>query len=246
MKVPHLSAPSGIRFPSRVIAAAAAGIVLATVLVVGYRMTTVSHIDMVRVAGNAQVIGSNTLYGTSMLWGVTDREKQLQDANPHIEKLVLVRKWPDTLVLMTVARKPVAWIQADAGVMTVDTNGYVLRRERDESATRSAELTQISLFQRLAFDQYQVGDRLTINQLHSALAILEYLTQREALAVKHIAIGSANVIRCSVEDAEIIFAADKDVQVQGYVLHQLLEQFTRSGRTYRTIDLRFDKPVVVF
>ena len=239
--------PIGLpKLPARVIMAAAAGIVLATVLLVGYRATTVSHIELVQVAGNSQVIGSNTLYGTSMLWGISDAEKQLQQANPQIKQLVLVRKWPDTMVIMTVARKPVAWIQADVGIMTVDTQGYILRRERDKSATRSAGLTEVTLFQRLAFDQYQVGDQLQIYQLKNALSILEYLTQQEALTVEHIAIGSANVIRCSVNDAEIIFAADKDVQVQGYVLHQLLEQFARSGRTYRTIDLRFDKPVVVF
>lgn len=247
MKIGRFTTSHVSFLPKRVLMAVLLGCGLALGIIGGISATTIAHVEQVQLAGNVMVYGSNTLYGMKLYENLAQKERALAAANKQIERLVLIRKWPNTITIVTVARKPLAVIQTERGTLTLDREAYILKRERrDDTVATGSALPEISFYQHLVYDQYQVGDRLAYDEIQKALQILGYLKEREGFQDVDIAISSQNVIRCRVDGAEVLFAAEKSVETQGFVLHQLLEQFARSGRTYRTIDLRFDKPVVVF
>lgn len=224
------------------------GVLLGTAAIGLYHYTKIQSIRIVPVGEAATVYGSDALYGVSFLEDTSSIERRLRADNPHIKQLLVLRRWPNELTIMTVSRRPLAQVSTDGGVFFLDDEGVILKRTRrsDGGEKPSVNLPDIQFYQRILYDSYQVGDTLPFREIIHSLAILKHVQERESLDVLHIAISSQNVIRCSLSNATIAFASDRSVDEQGYVLHQLLKQFRTTGRTFQSIDLRFDKPVVVF
>ena len=230
------------------IAACLFGLLISVFGITLYHYTKIQQIRIVAVGESTPVYGSDGLYGVSFFETTASIERRLKENNRHIKQLLVLRRWPNELTIMTVARRAVAQISTDGGVFYLDEEGVILKRTRlaEVDEKEMSAFPDIQFYQRILYDSYQVGDTLPFREIIHSLAILTHMRERESLDVVHIAISSQNVIRCSLRNATITFAADRSVEEQGYVLRQLLKQFRTTGRTFQSIDLRFDKPVVVF
>ena len=105
------------------------------------------------------------------------------------------------------------------------------------------QLTLINYYQKLNFYSYSSGDYLDLRDIKLgvsftvALATLGY-------DVDILDINDSDMLLCNVGDKTIIFTTAKDAKLQLYELREIIRQFKIKGNDFKSIDLRFEKPII--
>lgn len=167
--------------------------------------------------------------------------RDLQLRNSSIQSISVDRSFPSTLKIRITVRKPHVALQvSDGGTFLLDREGVILNRTLEYTGP----LPILKYYQTFPYKQYQVGDKIDYNDLVTALYFVEQLNGF-GYPAKRIDIDGLYMIRLLVSEDKMFFAtSEKDREVQMYQLKELLRQFKIQGKDFKTIDLRFDKPVI--
>lgn len=208
-----------------------------------YQTYAIKNIVVNVASGTAtHLVGLNDLRGESMLL-VNEKqiEKDLQNRNPTLQSISVVRDFPSTLKIRISLRKPIVALQAsDDGTFILDRDGIILLRQQKYNGN----LPILKYYQTFQYKQYQVGDKIDYKDLVTALYFIDALSGF-GYPSKRIDIDGLYMIRLLVIDDKTFFVtSEKDREVQMYQLKELLRQFKIQGKDFKTIDLRFDKPVI--
>lgn len=226
-----------------VLAAIWLAVAFAAGLIYIYQTYAIKRILVTVDAGaTSHLVGLNDLHGTSMLL-VNEKqiERDLQKRNPTVYSILVARNFPSTLRIRIIHRKPLVALQvSDDGTFVMDREGVILLRQQKYEGT----LPPLKYYQTFPYNQYQVGDVIDYKDLITSLYFVDTLTGF-GYPSKRIDIDGLYMIRLLVIDDKTFFVtSEKDREVQMYQLKELLRQFKIQGKDFKTIDLRFDKPVI--
>lgn len=75
---------------------------------------------------------------------------------------------------------------------------------------------------------------------------IEKLLKQKGIKYKSIAYRDNSYIIVLANDAEALFSSKKDAEVQVSSLQLVINRLTIEGKSFKRLDFRFDKPVIVF
>jgi len=154
---------------------------------------------------------------------------------PVIERAVIEKKFPKSIIISITERTPLAIISAKNGNFVVDKNGQVF-----------CEAGESLILPKVVFE-----DNLSIGDFVNAEKIMARISLLSALKEKNIPVSEVSVVESSISaliknGPSAIFEIDADFIELVSLLKQILLKYKIEGKDLRKVDLRFQNPVVSF
>lgn len=189
------------------------------------------------------IIGLEYLESKNLwLLSLKDSEVFIKKSNPYVKEVTLVKQYPDTVRVKVQYYKPLAYLHLKEGYILLGENGVVLQKMR-EKLTKL--LPEIKYYQHIAFSRYQAGDDVGIQEIEDSIFYLQKLTTMK-IHVNSIDITSFSMLGLYTNEGVFVFSSEKERKEQEYQLEVAMHEFRISGKRIESLDVRFDKPVVVF
>jgi len=196
-----------------------------------------------------QIIGnspSDTINGldivhnrSSLFLSEKEVETALYNANPSVADVTVHKIYPHTLALKIRYSTPLSYLEVNDGYFLLSEDGRII----DRIHTIQVERPIIHYYQKLNYFSSSTGASIMYRDVRLALYFLK-IALALGLQITNIDINGINMIGLYSQDKKILFTTEKDQELQKYQLETIMHQFMKDGKDYKTIDLRFDKPVV--
>jgi len=171
-----------------------------------------------------------------------DVNKQLVELNSFLKSVEVEKKFPETLIIIPQYIQPIAQLKVSDGFFYLGETGRILTKIKSENKTA---YPVINYYQKLNSYSYSAGDWLDLVDVKLALQIVK-LTRNLQLDPVSIDINGEDMIVCNLSERKIFFTTKKKIEDQEYQLTEIIKQFKVSGKQFKEIDLRFEKPVIRF
>ncbi len=200
----------------------------------------IKKIEVINSGSN--ILGLDELKKTSLIFL---NEKETVDfilkKNPLIKDVKIEKKFPSTLILKLTYDRTLAVLVVNNGYFNLSEQGKIISKSRKMNDS----LPKINFYQKLNFQFYNAGDSISFQDIKNGLFFMKSLNDLN-LKVDNLDINGIDVLLFKLNDKKIIFSSVKDRELQIYQLEQIIKQFKIEGKSFKEIDLRFDKPVVRF
>ncbi len=160
---------------------------------------------------------------------------QILNDNPFLEDLRFKKKIPHTLVVVVVAREPIAKLTSDSVSVTLDKSGVIL------PDTGNRGVLPRFLF---SLANTKIGDRTGDLRILTGLKFVEETAG--FLSVITVSPFEETSLLARTSKTDIFIPQDGDVKNLARSLQTLLTGFRIKGNLPAKIDLRFDKPIVTY
>lgn len=163
-------------------------------------------------------------------------EKKIKDSFPTVSAVSIEKKLPDKLRITVSVRKPLAIIEdKNQARFLVDSEGLLFRPAVQEElpVIRLGEDFEGSLGRKLAVDEQGITGYLKTLEMVAG----------KGLETKAIYLRS-KTIELQLKETVVWLNSEGEIEEQLALLIQILQRFGLSGRTPKTVDLRFSRPVV--
>lgn len=189
------------------------------------------------------VRGVSGLYNSFLPLASEDKIGKLIIAqNPLVSKVGVRKVYPDRLKLTVTLLKPSVVIKVDAGYFVLASNGRVLAKVKEKPKT----VPEVTYYQKLIGDQIELGDSVGFIDILTAITFVN-LANSLGERVQEVDIKGFYMIRLLLDGSrELLVTTEKDRAKQAYQIGAIIRQFKIQGKEFKTIDVRFDKPVVTF
>ena len=166
------------------------------------------------------------LFVKNLLFFPTSRVREnLLKENILLKNITITKKLPHTLIIDVKLRRPIARLARGGQRVLVDEEGVVLGEAQEAS-----HLTEVIL----------EGDEA----IRQALTFLDLAA--ETLVVQQVTILDSQSLRARVNTTDIYFPQSGPLEEKVATLQTLVAGFRIKGTLPKIIDLRFDKPTVMF
>ncbi len=162
--------------------------------------------------------------------------------NPYVKTVALTKEYPDTVILTLSLNRPRAYLKVQDGYYLLTDKAYILEKSRE---IKSTKLPVITYYQNVPFATNQAGQQLMAKDIQDSLFFLNKL-QSMKVSINSIDIAGFHMLGLYTENQKYFFSSEKDINTQKYQLEAAISEFNVSGKKIKSLDLRFDKPVVVF
>lgn len=190
---------------------------------------------------NVQLFGVNSLKGSSIFFVNEDTiQKQLKSLNPSIKSIDVSKEYPNKLHIEVTHLTPVVYLQGDPGIYLLAEDASILEKDRE----KKQNLPLISYYQKLPFSNFQAGDTLDYHDIMFTIGFLQKLTDIN-IDVKTIEIAGSHVVTFNTEKQQILTSSDRDLKSQQYALERIVKEFRIKGDDFKSLDVRFEKPIYI-
>lgn len=191
---------------------------------------------------NEALVGLNDFASQSLIVLSEKKvEKDVKAKNPQVKTVSLQKIYPQTIKIRLNLYEPVAAVTANYGYFYLSEDGRILGKNRE----KNTNLPVINYYQKIDYYSYPVGDWIRYKDILIALNFLKNPFIEEA-KVDSIDINGNNVILFNLNEKKIYFSTEKEVEIQNYEIEQIIRQFKVEGKEFKSLDLRFDKPIIKF
>lgn len=189
-----------------------------------------------------QLHGIQNLQG-EYIWTVKEQEiaEFIQTRNSYVKQVEVTKTYPDSLLLKIDYYTPLAVLQVPDGYFLLGEEAVILEKNRNQL---SPDLPFITYYQNIPFANYQAGQHLNFKDIQDSLFYLKALTGMK-IKINSIDIKGFHVLGLNTSDAEYLFSAEKNREQQVYQLETTIREFMISGEKIKSLDVRFDKPVLI-
>lgn len=207
------------------------------------RSLVIKQITVTTNTADTPVYGLHQFTGWSM---VTTSPESIEDAirraNPHLESTWVTKQYPDQIQVTVIQRPVAAAIVSSEGWMLLADDATIMRKQRsDEEPSQPV----IEYYQTVPHHQFQAGDRLDHHDIRIALTGTKMLADL-GFETDTITIDSFDrVALITTDGAEIILSTEKSLDDQQHLLETLIGGLRRQESDFSSIDLRFDRPILV-
>jgi len=165
-------------------------------------------------------------------------QEKIIKMTPQYRRINIQKRLPETLVITIMPREPFAKVEASNGKQVmVDEEGRVL-----ETTAYNLKLPKL-----LVYVLPQAYDQLLVDQKLIAGLELIKLLQNSYLNFEYISYPNETTLTVIMSDRVIAsFSAQKDLNTQVDSLQYILRHSRMKDKEIRTIDLRFQKPIITF
>ncbi len=145
--------------------------------------------------------------------------------------VVVKRKYPRAVLVQIVERQPIARICPPAGQeFLIDRAGVIFSQVTQETKN----LKKVVL---------ELGEELTLGQIVGERVVLLILL--EDPQIKFIEyVGRRGIETHSNEDLTVFFSREKSIQAQARSLQMIVKKYRIEGKELKSVDLRYEQPVV--
>jgi cell division septal protein FtsQ len=163
-------------------------------------------------------------------------EKELKLNYPQIKTIRISKQFPSNLIIFVVLKRPVAVLKTDRRSVLIDPDGIIV-------GTKPSENSKLPNF---LFDLPDVpdGTKLSDNTVQTALRLVSRLP--DDLRSGNITIIEKAWLQLEIGKTSIFIDPNQPIDPAVTTLQTLLARFRMKGAMPTSIDLRFDKPVVIF
>jgi len=160
--------------------------------------------------------------------------KMIKEGNPLIQTIEIKKHFPSTLELVVYKRQPIARLHTNTAIVGIDTEGIVTDMLGvDTLPVISIDVPLVRMGQIIKDDA--VKQSVAIINGTSSLVRIKKIERYETLS-----------LRVVCQESNIFFPQKGDIRPILDTLQTLILGFRIKGTMPKTIDLRFDKPVVQF
>lgn len=183
-----------------------------------------------------QKIAEKVLARSIFFLNVAAVEQEIKGTFPTVSSVSFEKRWPDGLLIKVIVRKPLAIVEdKNQSQFLVDQEGLLFRQASKEP------LPVIKLGEEF---EGTVGLWLAVNEqgIASYLKTLD-LVSAKGLETKGIYLRS-RTIELRLAQTIVWLNTDESIDPQLELLTQILQRLKLNGRTPKSVDLRFSRPVV--
>ncbi len=177
---------------------------------------------------------------------ITMQEDEIADRirrqNPHLDTLLVEKTFPSTITLVVSQHQPVAAIESTEGWIVIGTGGIVLEKHRDD---QDPPFPLINYYQKIPHQAIQTGDLLDYHDISVALAGMEILRSMEIITDR-VTIETFETVDLLTTDAQTVtLSSEKSIESQQHQLEHVIGALRRQDSSFASLDLRFDRPILV-
>ncbi|HRN71077.1 MAG TPA: FtsQ-type POTRA domain-containing protein [Candidatus Woesebacteria bacterium] len=166
---------------------------------------------------------------------------EIKIRNAYVKTVEVTKQYPDTLTLHISYYVPLAVLKVPDGYFLLGDEAVILEKNRTEFAHK---LPHITYYQNIPFAHYQAGQQLDFKDIQDSLFYLQKLSVLKQ-TINSIDITGFHMLGLYTSEEVYLFSAEKERDQQVYQLEAVMREFMISGRKIKSLDVRFDKPVVV-
>lgn len=187
------------------------------------------------------VRGYDVLYNQFLPFVDTDAIiSSLSDQNPQIATISIEKQYPDAVEIRYLRSVPSAALVSSGTSYVLSDSGRVL----SISSVAPPGVPQLTHYQQFYRGQVKIGDVIETKDIQLSLKMVDVL-ESLGFTVKEVAIESFYMIRLVLSDTrEIYISTEKNFDKQEYQIREILKKFKIDGTRFRSLDVRFDKPVI--
>lgn len=167
--------------------------------------------------------------------------QELLVKNPSFESIEIAPQYPNKLIITATKSTKVGALKVSNGFYEISSSGKVLAKVR----AIEGKLPLILLQQLLPYESYSVGQIMSNREIIFSAYLLGQFAQNN-IPIETVEMQGFDVVLCKGAGHTYVFSASKDKVAQFADFAVIFRQFFVEGKKYSTIDVRFDKPVVVF
>ncbi len=186
--------------------------------------------DSVRLVIDEQRISRNLIFFPS-----ENMRTEILSDNPLLSDIQFQKKFPNTLRVVPILRKPIVRLRSGTRMVLVDKEGVVLA---DGDSGLRLPLVEIVL------ENIRVGEKIVDPRALLAIAVIESFPGD--IPVESMTDQEGSYFLAKSPELNIFIPQDKDAKETLATLQTLLTGFRIKGTLPTVVDLRFDKPIVKF
>ena len=167
---------------------------------------------------------------------------QLEKKNPNLKITLVQVKYPDKLFVRAKNNQGIALLKTNQGYFTLGDTGTVIKKDKNLSLA----LPLINYYQQLDYLSYNPGEKIDFSDLIFCLNLTEAI-QNLGFQINSIDIQGATMIVLNLSNhKKIIVNQEKNVPELKEELGIIVKQIRIRGTDFSQLDLRFNKPVIIF
>lgn len=188
------------------------------------------------------VVGGRKLNGLSIFndsnllsIDINKIESLLQKQNPTLKTVRISKKFPNTAIVETTARIPIAQFKSKGTNVYIDEEGVIFANSEVEGNLAVINVLDLSV----PFGQkvdWKVGKAISIIQL----------AHKQSINIEQIWIDDAasTFLIKLVDGSQVYLPYNADIQAKVSSLQLIVLRFRIEGKNIAKVDFRFDKPIV--
>lgn len=161
--------------------------------------------------------------------------------NPSFESIEISGQYPNKLIITATRSKMVGALKVSGGFYQISSTGKVLAKVRNIEG----KLPLITLQQLLPYESYAVGQIMSNREVVFSAYLLGKFAENN-IPIDTVEMQGFDVVLCKGAGRTYVFSASKDKVAQFVDVAVIYRQFFIEGKKYSKIDVRFDKPIIVF
>ncbi len=188
----------------------------------------------------SQLRGLNPYYEKNLLFLSTkDIETSLLANNPQLQSIAVKKNFPRSLIITVFLQPIVAKIEMTEGYAYLSEGGKIVQKSREKRDS----FPLIHYYQKLNYSSVNAGDDMKYIDIISTLHFLKKVSNL-GLKTDTVDINGFDMLLFTIGDKKLYFTTEKDIKTQDYELEQIIRQFKIEGKDFKSLDLRFEKPIV--
>ena len=202
----------------------------------------VQEIKIKGISNNSSLNGIASYKNKNILFlSEKEIENKIISENPCVIKVYVNKEFPKTLNFLVSMQSELVQLKVSNGFFNLSEEGRIISKVRD----RKEELPIINYYQLFNYHENQAGDFITYEDIKTALFILKKAFEL-GIKTDSIDINGLSMIVLNFEERKVLFTTEKDKEIQIYEFDQIVHSLKIKGQSFKKLDLRFKKPIIVF
>lgn len=171
---------------------------------------------------------------------ISDIETRLQ-SDLRIERAQVDRRFPASVVIRLVERRPVAYLACDYGYVEVDRDGVILAAYRTMRDVRIPAVTGVTL------ENLYIGDNVKGQLPEAALVYLSHLGEEAIQGMSEINVAEPSQwVVYTTDSVQIRLGGAERMEEKAAMTEEFLSEMKRSNLPVEYIDFNFTSPYIKF
>lgn len=196
------------------------------------RVLTIQHIQVTGM--DAAITIDPALWPMNILiFPIESVEEVILKEYPQIKHITIEKQFPSTIFVHLVPRVPIARLTVNNRSVLVDQDGVIFAEWAGESYP---EITAQGV-------SLRIGRTIDDKKVMTSLAFLAQIAQDEDILSVFV---EDRMLRVTMKESTVFVSKDRDGGESARTLQSLIQGFRIKGSQPKTIDIRFDQPVVTW
>ena len=206
------------------------------------KIFVIKKIDISGVEDKKKLNGLDIYYQQNLIFlSEKNIEKNLLAHNPLIESVIVKKIYPQTLLLNIQLNKIQAIMETNTGYIYLSEDGKIISKTKE----MISNIPLIHYYQKINHDSVSPGDQISYKDVLVTLFLLKK-TSEFGIIPDTIDIKGFDMLVFNIGERKLYFTSEKNKEIQGYEFEQIVKQFKIEGREFKSLDLRFEKPIIKF